>query len=291
MTIVENARLVTGGVDTHADVHVAAVIDSNGAMLGVESFPTTRAGYAQLHGWLAGFGSLRRVGVEGTGAYGAGLARYLRGCGLEVIEVDRPNRQLRRGSGKSDTIDAIEAARATLSGRACGLAKSADNPPPRSWRQGLADSEFCRPRRRVPSGTLCGPDATTFEPRVVSGPGRSVISRGCPSCSPRARHDAHGEARTSSRTPSDSSPSASIQPWGVHPAAASIACGSPVRVPSVVSRDRGGGWLSRSASRARGFRRRTASGRRSAPPPGSPSLQCPRTVTCCQKARNTDGTN
>lgn len=126
MTIVENARLVTGGVDTHADVHVAAAVDGNGAMLGVESFPTTRAGYAQLHRWLTGFGTLHRVGVEGTGAYGAGLARYLRGCGVEVIEVDRPNRQLRRRSGKSDTIDAIEAARATLSGRACGLAKSAD---------------------------------------------------------------------------------------------------------------------------------------------------------------------
>jgi transposase len=95
-------------------------------VLGVESFATTRVGYAQLHGWLAGFGSVDRVGVEGTGAYGAGLARHLRGQGLVVIEVDRPNRQERRRNGKSDELDAIEAARAALSGRASGIAKSAD---------------------------------------------------------------------------------------------------------------------------------------------------------------------
>ncbi len=76
-------------------------------------------------GW-SGFGPVDRVGVEGTGAYGAGLARHLRGRGLVVIEVDRPNRQERRRNGKSDELDAIEAARAALSGRASGIAKSAD---------------------------------------------------------------------------------------------------------------------------------------------------------------------
>jgi len=126
MTIVESTRLVTGGVDTHLDVHVVAAVDASGGVLGVESFPTTPAGYAQLHRWLCGFGDLAQIGVEGTGAYGAGLARYLRRHDLEVIEVDRPNRQLRRRSGKSDTIDAIEAARAALSGRATGVAKTAD---------------------------------------------------------------------------------------------------------------------------------------------------------------------
>jgi transposase len=126
MTIVESTRSVTGGVDTHLDVHVVAAVDASGGVLGVESFPTTPAGYAQLHRWLCGFGDLAQVGVEGTGAYGAGLARYLRRHDLEVIEVDRPNRQLRRRSGKSDTIDAIEAARAALSGRATGVAKTAD---------------------------------------------------------------------------------------------------------------------------------------------------------------------
>jgi len=126
MTIVESTRPVTGGVDTHADVHVAAAVDRNGGVLGVQSFATTPAGFAQLHGWLTDFGEIARVGVEGTGAYGAGLARFLRARKLEVIEVDRPNRQLRRQAGKSDSIDAIEAARAALSGRASGIAKTAD---------------------------------------------------------------------------------------------------------------------------------------------------------------------
>src|SRR6202521_4810316 len=126
MTIVETTRPVTGGVDTHADVHVAAAVDVNGGVLGVESFATTPSGYVALAGWLAAFGAVGRGGVEGTGAYGAGLARHLRGQGVLVIEVDRPNRQERRRNGKSDELDAIEAACAALSGRASGIAKSAD---------------------------------------------------------------------------------------------------------------------------------------------------------------------
>ena len=126
MTIVESTRPITGGVDTHLDVHVAAAVDANGGVLGVESFATTPAGYGELCSWLETFGTLARVGVEGTGAYGAGLARHLRSRGLVVIEVDRPNRQERRRNGKSDELDAIEAARAALSGRASGIAKSAD---------------------------------------------------------------------------------------------------------------------------------------------------------------------
>jgi transposase len=125
MTIVET-RQITGGVDTHLDLHVAAAVDANGGLLGVESFPTTTAGFAELHGWLAGFGTIERIGVEGSGAYGAGLARFLRSVGVPVIEVDRPNRQARRSHGKSDTVDAIEASRAALSGRAKGVAKTAD---------------------------------------------------------------------------------------------------------------------------------------------------------------------
>ncbi len=126
MTIVESTRLITGGVDTHLEVHVAAAVDRNGGVLGVESFATTPARYRELCSWLETFGTLARVGVEGTGAYGAGLARHLRSRGLVVIEVDRPNRQERRRNGKSDELDAIEAARAALSGRASGIAKSAD---------------------------------------------------------------------------------------------------------------------------------------------------------------------
>lgn len=118
--------LVTGGVDTHLDLNVAAALDGIGGLLGVAEFPATLAGHRRMLGWLAGFGPVARVGVEGTGSYGAGLARFLRGAGIEIVEVDRPNRQARLRSGKSDPLDAIEAARAALSGRACGAAKSRD---------------------------------------------------------------------------------------------------------------------------------------------------------------------
>ena len=74
MTIVET-RQITGGVDTHLDTHVAAAVDGNGGLLGVWSFPTTTAGFCELHTWLSGFGTLDRVGVEGSGAYGAGTGR------------------------------------------------------------------------------------------------------------------------------------------------------------------------------------------------------------------------
>ncbi len=127
MTImVDTQRALTGGVDTHADVHVAAVIDPEGGLLGVESFATDLAGYKLLSGWMCAFGEIALVGVEGTGSYGAGLARHLRREGLIVVEVDRPNRQERARAGKSDALDAIEAARAALSGRAFGVAKTRD---------------------------------------------------------------------------------------------------------------------------------------------------------------------
>ena len=124
--IVEDRRAVTGGVDTHLDVHVAAALDDIGGLLGVESFETSRAGNDKLLGWLQSFGPVARVGVEGTGSYGAGLARLLRTAGVDVVEVDRPNRQARRRQGKSDPLDAVEAARAAQSGRASGAAKTRD---------------------------------------------------------------------------------------------------------------------------------------------------------------------
>jgi transposase len=76
---------VTGGVDTHADVHVAAAVDHNGGVLGIESFDADAAGYEALLGWLTGFGPLEQVGVEGTGSYGVGLARFLAAGGVEVV--------------------------------------------------------------------------------------------------------------------------------------------------------------------------------------------------------------
>jgi transposase len=128
MTIVEDARGVTGGVDTHLDVHVAAALDPVGALVGTASFATTPTGYRSLLGWLESFGPLIKVGIEGTGSYGAGLSRFLANAGISVVEVNRPNREERRRSGKSDPLDAIEAARAALSGKAKCIAKSKDGP-------------------------------------------------------------------------------------------------------------------------------------------------------------------
>jgi transposase len=125
MTLIVEAvdQSVTGGVDTHLDVHVAAAVNELGGLLGVESFEATASGEDKLVGWLGSFGPVVLVGVEGTGSYGAGLARRLSGAGVPVVEVDRPNRQLRRRQGKTDEFDAIEAARAALGGRALGEAK------------------------------------------------------------------------------------------------------------------------------------------------------------------------
>lgn len=119
-----DALQVTLGVDTHADTHVGAVIDPLGRHLGCASFDTTTAGFKALLAWAATLGTVTLVGVEGTGAYGAGLARFLTEEGLVVVEVDRPDRKTRRDQGKSDPIDAYEAARAAASGRASGTPKS-----------------------------------------------------------------------------------------------------------------------------------------------------------------------
>jgi transposase len=125
LTIVET-RPVTGGVDTHADTHVAAALDPIGGLLGVEEFPATPAGYARLLGWLGGFGTVCLVGIEGTGSYGAGLARHVAAAGIRVVEVDRSDRQDRRRQGKSDPLDAVSAARAAQSGKARGAPKGRD---------------------------------------------------------------------------------------------------------------------------------------------------------------------
>jgi transposase len=121
----DNTLLVTGGVDTHKDFHVCAALDERGRVLGTEQFPTTLHGYRELLDWLREFGQLSAVGVEGTGSWGAGLSRFLTQAGVEVIEVNRPNRQTRRRRGKSDLADAEAAARTVLAGDAVGIPKSA----------------------------------------------------------------------------------------------------------------------------------------------------------------------
>jgi transposase len=120
-------RVVTGGVDTHKDVHVAAVVDAQGRILETAEFATSVAGCRRLLAWMQSFGEVDRVGVEGTGAYGAGLSRYLRGVGVTIVEVNRPNRQMRRRRGKSDAVDAEAAARAALNGEAAVIPKTKDS--------------------------------------------------------------------------------------------------------------------------------------------------------------------
>ncbi|MGP3684253.1 IS110 family transposase [Streptomyces sp. IBSNAI002] len=125
-TIAQQDREITGGVDTHKDTHTAAAIDSAGRPLGAEQFEATAAGYRKLLAWLRSFGTLVLVGVEGTGAYGAGLARYLHEQGMSVVEIDRPDRKARRWQGKSDPVDAEAAARAALARRRTGIPKQRD---------------------------------------------------------------------------------------------------------------------------------------------------------------------
>jgi transposase len=112
------------GVDTHLDTHVAAVISHGGKLLGTLATPTTASGYLTLLAWARSLGYVRRAGVEGTGTYGAGLARVLREQGVEVLEVNRPDRAKRRLQGKSDPTDAENAARSVLSGAATAVPKS-----------------------------------------------------------------------------------------------------------------------------------------------------------------------
>jgi len=110
-------RIVVGGVDTHKDLHVAAVVDERDCVLGSRCFATTRQGYKQMLTWMQSFGRLHRIGVESTGTYGAGLLRYMQSAGVEVLEVTTPDRHDRRRRGKDDDLDAQNAAHAAFAGK------------------------------------------------------------------------------------------------------------------------------------------------------------------------------
>jgi transposase len=119
-------RIVVGGVDTHKDLHVAAVVDEYDLVLGSQCFATTRQGYKQMLAWMCSFGQLRRVGIEATGTYGAGLLRYLQSVGVEVLEVTTPDKHDRRRRGKDDDLDAQNAAHAAFAGKRTVTPKSRD---------------------------------------------------------------------------------------------------------------------------------------------------------------------
>ena len=128
MEQIEPARSghVVIGVDTHKHIHVAAVMDSIGGVLATLTIATDTAGFKQLLEWASSFGKIIAFGIEGTGSYGAGLTSFVRRNGHKVVEVSRPDRRLRRLNGKSDTLDAENAARAVLAGFATAVPKTAD---------------------------------------------------------------------------------------------------------------------------------------------------------------------
>ncbi|WP_037284244.1 IS110 family transposase [Rubellimicrobium mesophilum] len=117
---------VIGGVDTHKDLHVAAVVDKGDRVLGSRCFATTRQGYRQMLAWMRSFGELQRIGIESTGSYGAGLLRFMQAAGVEVLEVTAPDRHDRRRRGKNDDLDAQNAAHAAFAGRRTVTPRSRD---------------------------------------------------------------------------------------------------------------------------------------------------------------------
>ena len=125
-TIQPDARKVIVGVDTHKHVHVAVAIDTWGIRLGDRSCAADSDGYQQLITWAERHGRVAAFGIEGTGSYGAGLARAVRRAGHQVLEVNRGDRRTRRIAGKSDTVDAETAARSVLAGQSTALPKTAD---------------------------------------------------------------------------------------------------------------------------------------------------------------------
>ncbi|MBF2754621.1 MAG: IS110 family transposase [Gammaproteobacteria bacterium AqS3] len=122
-TVTTEAPSVIGGIDTHQDLHTAAVIDTDGSVLGSEPFSTTRAGYRAMLRWFRSHGEVLRVGVEATGTYGAGITRHLALAEIPVLEVTGPDKSFRRAKGKDDALDAVAAARAALTGQRVQVAK------------------------------------------------------------------------------------------------------------------------------------------------------------------------
>lgn len=122
-TLATETPNVIGGIDTHQDLHTAAVINTDGSVLASEAFSTTRAGYRAMLRWFRSHGELLRVGVEATGTYGAGITRHLALAGIPVLEVTGPDKSFRRAKGKDDALDAVAAARAALTGQRVQVAK------------------------------------------------------------------------------------------------------------------------------------------------------------------------
>jgi transposase len=113
-TLAEQVDAVVGG-DTHRDTHTLEITSPIGSPIASVTIPNTDAGFAAALTWITRHapGSRVVVGLEGTRSYGIGLARALKSAGLQVVEVERPKRGVRR-RGKSDPIDAHLAALSVL---------------------------------------------------------------------------------------------------------------------------------------------------------------------------------
>lgn len=114
MTKIHTTTPLTPGVDTHLDKHVAVLLNAMGQHIDTAEFPVCEKGYQELLAQCRSFGQLTEAGIEGTESYGAGLCRFLEKSNVCVYEVNRPNRAKRRLVGKSDMIDAENAARSVL---------------------------------------------------------------------------------------------------------------------------------------------------------------------------------
>ena len=111
------------GVDTHQDEHVAVAIDEQGVRLGEHHVVTTKQGYAELQQWSRSLGEIRAFGIEGTGSYGAGVARFLTSRGYAIVEVNRPGPVNPPSEGE-------ERPHRRRDGRSCRTCRSSQTPLP-----------------------------------------------------------------------------------------------------------------------------------------------------------------
>lgn len=170
------------GVDTHRDAHVASVLSLTGAVLATGEFPTSAAGYRDLRKWVRNSGAVRRAGVEGTGSYGASLTRYLLAQGIDVFDVNWMDRADRRRRGKSDPLDAQNAARAVLSGRACARAKAGDGPVQSARMYRLTKASAVKARTQAINqlkAVLVTADPALREAAACRRPNGAVARSGC----------------------------------------------------------------------------------------------------------------
>ena len=179
---------IVGGVDTHQDLHTAAIVNREDSVLSTESFSTTRAGYRAMLAWFRSHGELLRVGVESTGSYGAGIGRHLALFGVPVLEVTGPDPAARRARGKKTT-------HSMRSPRPRRLARDVESKWPRiaaaRWRPRGCCARLARPRSSA-AGRPCSSSTTRSSPRRTRCATKSATSPACGVC---ASANGQGEAR------------------------------------------------------------------------------------------------